>query len=110
MIIYLISSEINNEKLYKIGITRTDVKKRLKQLKTGNPAILNIVNQFESKWAFKIESNLHDRFYNTHISGEWFSLTSEIVSDFTNICEKLHETFEFLALNNTWVIEKKLLK
>lgn len=109
MTIYLISSEINNNTLYKIGITRNDVKKRLKQLKTGNAATLSIVNQFDSKWAFKIEANLHSRFSSNNISGEWFSLTPEIVSDFTNICEKLHETFEFLAVNNTWIIDKKIL-
>ena len=109
MTIYLISSEINNETLYKIGITKRDVIKRLRELKTGNAATLSIVNQFESKWAFKIEANLHTRFSSANISGEWFSLSQEIVSDFTNMCEKLHETFEFLAVNNTWIIDKKIL-
>ena len=36
--IYLIESNNEYEKLYKIGFTRNkDVKKRLKQLKVGNP-------------------------------------------------------------------------
>ena len=107
--IYIISSAINDEILYKIGVS-DKVEKRLKELKTGNAATLSIVNQFESKWAFKIEANLHHRFYSSNIRGEWFYLTSEIVADFTNICEKLHETFEFLSLNNTWIIDNSILK
>ena len=107
--IYIISANINGEILYKIGISK-DAKKRLKELKTGNAADLNIINQFESKWASKIEANLHRRFYSTKISGEWFSLTPEIVSNFTNMCEKLHETFEYLSLNNTWIIDNSILR
>ena len=110
MIIYLISSEIYNETLYKIGIS-VDVKKRLKQLKTGNPATLTIVSQFESKWAFKIEANLHNRYHNKNISGskEWFRLNDNDVSEFLDNCKMIHDNFEFLSLNNTWMIDKKIL-
>lgn len=110
MIIYLISSEINNEILYKIGITKRNVKSRLKELKTGNAATLSIVSQFESKWAFKIETNLHQRFSSLNISGEWFRLSNNDVESFIDMCRKLHETFDFLAVNNTWLIDKKILK
>ena len=55
--VYLISSYINGEILYKIGMTKRSVEKRLKELKTGNAADLAIVNIFESKWASKIEAN-----------------------------------------------------
>jgi hypothetical protein len=104
MKVYLISSEINNEILYKIGVTKNDVNKRIKQLKTGNPATLSIVNIFESKWAFKIESNLHKRYKN--ISGEWFSLNDDEVNNFLKVCEMVHNNFELLSSNNTWYIDK----
>jgi len=107
MKVYLISSEINNHTLYKIGITKREVKDRLKELKTGNAATLNIVNVFESKWATKIESNLHKRYKN--ISGEWFELTNDEVDTFLKVCKIVHDNFEFLSLNNTWIIDKKLL-
>lgn len=110
MKVYLISSEINNDILYKIGITRRDVKQRLKELKTGNAATLEIVNIFESKWATKIEANLHVRFSNLNINREWFSLTPEIVNDFIKICKELDETFEFLSVNNTWIIDNSILR
>jgi hypothetical protein len=47
MKVYLISSELNNHTLYKIGITKREVKDRLKELKTGYCCYLNIVNVFE---------------------------------------------------------------
>jgi len=112
MKIYLISSEINNDTLYKIGITKRDVKQRLKELKTGNAATLSIVNVFESKWAFKIESNLHISYDTKRIEGskEWFSLNKEDVENFTSRCQQIHDNLEFLSCNNTWIIDKSILK
>lgn len=106
MKIYLISSEINNEILYKIGITKRDVNKRLKELKTGNPANLNIINIFESKWASKIEANLKVRFKQINISGEWFNLSNYNVTNFNTICKELNDNFELLYTTNTWIIDK----
>ena len=108
MKIYLISSEINNDILYKIGITKRDVNKRLKQLKTGNPATLNIINVFESKWATKIEANLHVSYDSKRIVGskEWFSLNNEDVKNFTSRCQQIHDNFEVLSKENTWFIDK----
>jgi hypothetical protein len=109
MKVYLISSEINGSTLYKIGITKREVKDRLKELKTGNAADLNIINIFESKWASKIESNLHGRFILKNISGEWFDMSEEDVKSFTEICKMLHNNFEILSTQNTWIIDKKIL-
>ena len=106
MKIYLISSEINNDTLYKIGITRQEVKNRLKQLKTGNAADLSIVNVFESKWAFKIETNLHHRYQTKCVSNEWFRLEKEDVDKFTESCQLIHDNFELLNKSNTWFIDK----
>ena len=105
MVVYLISSEINNDILYKIGITKRDVNERLKQLKTGNPAELTVVTTFESKWATKIEANLHKRY--THVSGEWFRLDLKEVEDFLNVCKLVHDNFELIYTTNTWYLDKK---
>ncbi len=106
MKIYLISSEINNDTLYKIGITRRDVKQRIKELKTGNAADLSIVNIFESKWAFKIETNLHHSFQTKCVSNEWFRLDREDVDKFTERCQLIHDNFEIMNKSNTWYIDK----
>lgn len=111
MKIYLISAEINNEILYKIGITKRDINKRLKELKTGNAAELNIVDYFESKWATKIEANLHKTFNSKNIKGskEWFNLTNEDLDNFKEKCKMIHDNFELLSKENTWIIDKKIL-
>jgi hypothetical protein len=106
MKIYLISSEINNDTLYKIGITRQEVKNRLKQLKTGNAANLSVISVFESKWAFKIEANLHRSYETKNISGEWFRLEKEEVDNFISRCQLIHDNFELLNKSNTWFIDK----
>ena len=59
MIIYLISSEINDSTLYKIGITKRNINKRLTELKTGNPATLTVIHTFKSQYAPKIEKHFH---------------------------------------------------
>jgi hypothetical protein len=111
----LISSELNNNILYKIGITKREVKDRLKELKTGNAANLNIVNTFESKWATKIESNLHSYFERKRIEGskEWFNLEESDVKEFIERCQTIHNNMELISKHNTWyidVLENKNLK
>jgi hypothetical protein len=104
MKVYLISSEINNYVLYKIGITKREVSQRLKELKTGNAAELNVVSIFESKWATKIEANLHKRY--KHINGEWFFLNEEEVKNFDSICKMVHDNFELIYTKNSFYIDK----
>ena len=59
MLIYLVASELNNETLYKIGVTKRNINKRLNELKTGNPATLYVIHTFNSKYAPKIERHFH---------------------------------------------------
>jgi hypothetical protein len=103
--VYLISAEINDEKLYKIGYTRRDVSKRLKELKTGNPAHFEIENNFHSKYGTKIEAQLHKRYYYKKIDGEWFNLSDDDIINFENNCIKIEENYKLLE-NNTYMIDK----
>jgi hypothetical protein len=105
MYVYLISSEINNEKLYKIGITRREVKKRLKELKTGNPANLKIVEIFESDYGTKIESQIHRLYSFKKIGGEWFELENEDIVNFISICKKIEHNLKLLS-NNTYIVDR----
>lgn len=95
--VYLVCAEIGDEKLYKIGYTRRDVEKRVKELKTGNPADFYIIDSFNSKWGTKIESSLHRSFSLKKVNGEWFNLTNEEVKEFKHKCELLHKNFEILS-------------
>ena len=106
MNIYLISSETNGQKLYKIGITKRAIEVRMKELKTGNAAELAIVDSFQSKWATKIEANLHRQFKPKKISGEWFQLAEQDLKDFKEKCRLLHANFDLMEKSNTYVIDR----
>lgn len=84
--IYLIE---NTETLeYKIGITRNDPEKRLKQLQTGSAAILDLKAWFHTKYPYRLESILHKNYAPSHVHGEWYALTSEQVENFLVVCTK----------------------
>ena len=104
--VYLISSG----QTYKIGYTRRESKKRLKELKTANSNDLEVLFEFESKWASKIEANLHRKYKSNKIDGEWFNLTEQDVNDFLKECRKQHENFEMLNTENTYILERGGIK
>lgn len=95
--VYLICANYNDEILYKIGYTRTDVNKRIKQLKTGNPYEFKIMGVFESKWGSKIEAVLHRKYKRNRIDGEWFRLDISDVENFNNDCRKVHDGLEVVS-------------
>ena len=90
--VYLIKARDLEE--YKIGFTKGDIKKRLKNLQTGCPSELVLVDCYESEYATKIESTLHFMLGNKRISGEWFLLDSSF--DFRNRCKQLEENFKII--------------
>lgn len=101
--IYLISSKYDDKKFYKIGWTKRDPEKRLKELKTGNSQNLKIEFVFKSKFGPKIESNLHRKFSSKRKNGEWFELNEEEAYNFINECQDQHNMFQTLIENNTWI-------
>lgn len=81
--------ELNSHPIkYKIGITRGDVKKRLKSLQTGSSNELIVLNLFESDHYLYIEKYLHKIYseYSTEGGKEWFELPDEIVPNFKQEC------------------------
>jgi hypothetical protein len=105
MNVYLICAEFEGRKLYKIGYTRRDIQKRIKEIKTGNGHDIYLVDSFNSKWGTKIESKLHTTFKMKKVSGEWFDLNDEEVKSFIIKCKSIHETFEIITKNNTYYLE-----
>ena len=103
--IYLICAEFEGRRLYKIGYTRREVSKRIKELKTGNGSDLYLINSFKSKWGTKIESQLHRTFKSKKINGEWFDLTDEEVKSFITKCKLSHDTLEMITTHNTYYLE-----
>lgn len=104
--VYLICAELGEEKLYKIGFTKREVYKRVKELRTGNPADFKIINVFSSIWGTKIESALHRRFAFKKINREWFNLSEEDVVSFMESCDLLHNNFDTIYKHSTYYKEK----
>ena len=86
-----------DENLYKIGWTRGDINNRVLQLQTGNPKKIEAVNEFESKHYVKLETYMHNRHGSKRQEGEWFELTQEDVMNFTNDCQRGHDTIQMLV-------------
>jgi hypothetical protein len=85
---------------YKIGITKGDVEKRVKQLQTGCPDEIVICQVYSCKHYRKLESWMHRVYGPKRIEGEWFVLEDEDVSKFINECEKGDETITLLINEN----------
>lgn len=97
--IYLIG-EIDNEKNYKIGVTKKkNIIERKNELQTGNSQELYIKHIFETKYPYKLENMLHRHFSNKNIINEWFELDKSDVNDFLNICEKYNTILNSLQNN-----------
>jgi len=87
---------------YKIGVTKTDVLKRVKTLQTGNSQKINLINVYESENYFKVEKSMH-RLYGsqkTDSNNEWFSLEDEHVLSFLEECKKADDIIDFMYKNN----------
>jgi len=103
--VYLIST-IEEKPRFKIGYTRRLVEQRIKSFKTGNSSDFEILEVFESKWGTKIEANLHRKFKPKKIDGEWFYLDEIDILDFNKQCQDVHNMFELLNTQNTWIIDR----
>ena len=104
--VYLISALdkeviIDDEILYKIGVTKQEKNKRLKQLSTGTVKELNIVKEYFTEQPYKIENVLHRMFSNKRINKEWFALDKDDVINFLSICEKIETNINYLKKHST---------
>lgn len=91
--------------IYKIGVTRGDINKRIKKLQTGNSGEIYLVHSFETDHPFLMEKMLHNRFMSVNVMNEWFNLTQEDVKNFTQTCKELQETID--ALKDNYYFKKK---
>lgn len=102
-LIYLIKSETKlGEVEYKIGFTKRDPMKRIKEFETGNPGVLSLENSFETNHKRLVETALHRLYGTNNTKGEWFELTQEQVDTFIENCEKQETLYTMLKQENTW--------
>ena len=90
--VYLIRG---NDGKYKIGIARHP-HQRIRQLQTGNPDEIKLIDTYESENAFKIETFLHNQYSHFKSHGEWFDLSVTEEVNFRERCKTIDESLKFL--------------
>ena len=95
--VYLICDPSQNT--YKIGVTRNIVQKRLKKLQTGNSSELHIVNTVETKYPFRLETLLHNKYKHKKVYGEWYNLSDDEVKSFKSTCDNLINIMDSMSDN-----------
>jgi hypothetical protein len=104
--IYLIG-DAGQDNTFKIGVTRGDINKRIKQLQTGNGEEIYLVNFYETNYPFFIERSLHLKFFPKQKRNEWFNLHSNDIINFKQYCQDIERNA--LALEDN-PFAKTLLK
>ena len=104
--VYLLGDS-GQDNVFKIGITKGKVEKRIKQLQTGNGEEIYLVDYYETDYPFFIERLLHTKFYPKQKKNEWFFLEIEDVINFKKHCTDIEMVAESLKENP---FTKKLLK
>jgi hypothetical protein len=104
--VYLLG-DAGQDNTFKIGMTRGNIEKRIKQLQTGNGEEIYLVNYYETDYPFFLERSLHLKFYPKQKRSEWFNLECNDITNFKEHCQDIEETIEALKDNP---FAKKLLK
>jgi len=78
---------ISDGQYVKIGLAK-DSYQRLKQLQVANPKDLKLIGVCYG--TIRFEKELHRRFESSHVRGEWFEITGELV-DFLKMVGRLRK-------------------
>jgi hypothetical protein len=105
--VYLIEC-INDydEPIYKIGHTKNNPIKRLRQLQTGNGRKLKLVGEYSTRYGTILEKTLHRRYSHLNVTNEWFKLDFNDVINFKSICNNIEEGFRLLENSNNYYFKK----
>lgn len=101
--VYLIlETDKSGYERHKIGMTKRDPQKRVKELSTGNSNVITLLHSFNSTHYKNIERMLHVKFNSqkTEANNEWFTLEDSQVLSFINTCKDIEKTVVLLKENN----------
>lgn len=96
--VYLLG-DWEKEGMYKIGVTKGSLERRIKKLQTGNPGEIYLCRYYKTKHPFFLEKTLHSRFLAKKVLNEWFSLTFEDIVNFEKICKEIEDMANALKDN-----------
>lgn len=104
--VYLLC-DTNNEGVYKIGVTRGSLEKRIKKLQTGNSGEIYLFDKFESDYPFYVESCMHRRYMSENVMNEWFTLSLDEAKKFKETCKIYEDIADSLKDNPFFRYNKK---
>lgn len=98
----LLEVDKNGDERHKIGYSKNNPEKRVKQLQTGNSNVISLLKSFQTENYRKLETWLHKKygFQKTEADNEWFTLTNEQVMTFLDECKKIDEIISLLLREN----------
>ena len=85
--------------VYKIGVTRGDIDKRIKKLQTGNSGEIYLIDYYQTERPFMVEKLMHDKFFPDKKIGEWFELSFEDRVNFKKLCSFYDDMFDSISDN-----------
>lgn len=90
--VYLLG-DVGKEFMFKIGVTRGTIERRIKKLQTGNSSELYIVDYFQTEHPFFIEKWMHIKYCNKKILNEWFEMGLDDMLSFKKNCQKFEDLY-----------------
>lgn len=87
---------ITDGEFFKIGRTKKDVDKRLRELQTGNSSELQVLYSVKVKNASQVEATMHRKYNHCKQINEWFDLSSDNISSFEKDCLLIDNNIEFI--------------
>lgn len=90
--VYLLG-DFGKEGVFKIGVTRGTIERRIKKLQTGNSGEIYIVDYFQTEHPFFIEKWLHIHYGGRKVLNEWFELDISEMTKFKEICQKYEKLY-----------------
>jgi hypothetical protein len=103
--VYLLA-DAEKDNIYKIGVTKGTIERRIKKLQTGNSGEIYLCRYFQTPHPFFIEKHLHLKYSREKVLNEWFELTPEQVLNFEKDCLEIEKMVE--TMKNNEFFPKKL--
>lgn len=90
--VYLLGDS-GKEGVFKIGVTRGTIERRIKKLQTGNSGEIYIVDYFQTDHPFFIEKWMHIKYGRRNVMNEWFEMDLEDMKNFKKNCQKFEDLY-----------------
>lgn len=102
--VYLLADS-EKDNIYKIGVTKGTIERRIKKLQTGNSGEIYICSYFQTEHPFFIEKHLHKKYFGNRVMNEWFELSPEQALNFIEDCKNIDMLTEIMK-DNTFFPKK----